>query len=236
MPSYEWEVLWKGRAATVEDPFHEAIASVNIDFPVTKYGSALPHMMRYVCAKHVKCGLKLRVILRGAEVEVQQTGKHSGVVRDLKRQRHPPIVRKYIDREARKGVKPSNIKASLNSNFHFYKDQVSSKQISEIKSGIREEVVNFGDLEQLFAPYKIDDAMLTSIREEKNIDRGQVVYYGGTWGEEHFACMVGNAAMLTSLKWYLSESENPKFALYQDCQNKLLRNKLQIMWLGSNRT
>ncbi|KAF4648019.1 hypothetical protein FOL47_003857, partial [Perkinsus chesapeaki] len=144
--------------------------------------------------------------------------------------------RKYIDREARKGVKPTNIKATLNSAFSFYRNQVSSKQIGEIKSAIREEAVNFSDLEDLFSPYKIDDAMLSCVRDGKIDNMGQVIYYGATWGQEHFACMIGNAAMLTSLHWYMTETAEPTFAIYQDCQNKLIRNKLQVMWVGSNRT
>ncbi|KAF4650535.1 hypothetical protein FOL47_001078, partial [Perkinsus chesapeaki] len=103
MPAYEWEVVWKGKASTEADPFDDAIASINISFPVCKYGTSSSHLQRYRCAKHEKCELKYKVLIKGAEIEVHQTGRHSEEVRERVRQRHPPIVRKYIDREARKG-------------------------------------------------------------------------------------------------------------------------------------
>ncbi|KAF4646628.1 hypothetical protein FOL47_005883, partial [Perkinsus chesapeaki] len=95
-------------------------------------------------------------------------------------------------------------------------------------------IANLFELDSAFAEYRITPALLKSVKDNCPLP-SKIVHLETDFDSQDFVCALTSTDMLVSLKWFL-DSCTDGFPLYMDTQQKVIKGKPKLVWIGSSRT
>ncbi|KAF4735552.1 hypothetical protein FOZ63_032612, partial [Perkinsus olseni] len=224
-----------------EDAFEEALVRLRLPFPVNNQYKR-GNQGVYYCSDHLACDKKFKLVWEGSTVRVYQHGAHGNVPVDLDRQQHPRQITRFIFDQAAQGSTASQVYNAMVAQHRYYTDtgRINRVKIQEIMSSMPRRRIagaqltsNYYELENALGDNKLTQAMIDMIKDDREVPN-EFVYHHGFWGDEHFACIVGGASMISSLYWFIRSCPSG-FPLYMDAQNKIIRGSLKVAWIGTTR-
>ncbi|KAF4677209.1 hypothetical protein FOL47_002772 [Perkinsus chesapeaki] len=239
------------------DPFWDALVHYMPDYSCKKqYVPSNPNEIRWECAEHVECDKKIRIVKDGAQMKISVSGQDTGEPRDLERLRLPPHIEQYILNAASRGENASHVLAHATHKYPAFEERLTQSRVQNLISSFRTRrdgiprVANLFELDSAFADYRITPATLESVKDNRSLP-SKIVHLGTNFESSSFVCALSSTGhdgpnstlecsfslldMLVSLKWFL-DSCSDGFPLYMDAQQKVIRGKPKLVWMGSSRT